>query len=405
MSSSRTFDPGLSDSVAVLPGVPALWSFSSLSAIESCPRRYVLSRATYPDLWDRSGYPDLPSAAALFGDVVHDSLEMIVRALVDHGCSSASSREAIAVLRKLGGYSEVASSMLAKRLTRLEVNPRLSGRVRERLRDQLEQRIPEAREEIQYYLHRMTMTPREVIGPGSGGRNQRYARGVGSHPEVTLQADDLRLWGRIDLLTVGQVDVDITDYKTGTAEDSHFDQLRFYAVLWHQDSVSNGGRTPLGTLTASYPSREVTIAAPNTEQLRTLMDELSSRVTTADRLVSADEPAARPGDQCTFCDVRPLCSAYWPTTPDPFIMKRGTWFDFEGTVVGRNGIKSWWLHDLSPREHRLLLRTTSAHDVFEPGQHLRLLGLRRDEDLDGDVAVAVLTQTSEAFVVTGASDY
>ena len=159
MSEPRTFDPGVSNSVAVLPDAPDVWSYSSLKAVETCPRRYVLSRSRYPDLWDRSGYPEVPSAAALFGDVVHDSLEVIVRALANHGCTSASGPEAIAVLKDLGGYSKVVKTMLAKRLTRLDGNPRLAAGGRERLQDQLEHRIPEAREEVQHYLHRMTLTP------------------------------------------------------------------------------------------------------------------------------------------------------------------------------------------------------------------------------------------------------
>lgn len=405
MSEPRSFDPGLSSSVAVLPDIPPLWSYSSLKAVEACPRRYVLSRAKYPDLWDRSGYPVVPSAAALFGDVVHDSLETIVRALTNHGCTSASGQEAVEVLRELGGYTEVAKSMLTRRLARLHDNPRLDRGGRERLQDQLEHRIPEAREEVQRYLHRMTLTPREDASPGVGAGSPRYSRGVGSHPEATLQADDLRLWGRIDLVTVGQVQVEITDYKTGIEDERHFDQLHFYAVLWDKDDVSNSSRTPLGTLTVSYPSRDVTIGAPSAEQLQTLVDALSTRVAAADELVVADEPPARPGDHCTSCAVRPLCTAYWVTTPDPSKLKRGTWFDFEGAVVGRNGVKSWWLNGLSPRENPLLLRTTSAHQVFESGQHLRLLGLRRDEDPDSDVAVAVVTPMSEVFVVTGESDY
>lgn len=407
MSDQRTFDPGIRGSVAVLPDAPALWSYSSLKAAETCPRRYVLSRATYADLWNHTGYPEVPSPAALFGDVVHDSLETIVRALAAQGCTSASGPEAISVLRELGGYSEVAKAMLAKRLARLDDNPRLAGCGRERLQDQLEHRIPEAREEVQHYLHRMTLVPRQSAGsgPNSRGASPRYARVVGSHPEATLQADELRAWGRIDLLTVGPVQVDITDYKTGAEDESHFDQLRFYAVLWDQDNVSNSSRTPLGTLTASYPNREVTIEAPDAAQVQTLAQQLRARVTTADELVHSDEPAARPGDHCAFCAVRPLCTAYWPTTPEPASLKRGSWFDFEGTVVERNGTKSWWLHDLGPRKGPLLLRTTSAHHAFEPGQRLRLLGLRRDEDPDSEVAVAVLAQTSEVFVVSGESDY
>ena len=94
------------------------------------------------------------------------------------------------------------------------------------------------REEVQHYLHRMALAPRTRSGSGSGGEGPRYTRSVGSHPEATLQADDLRLWGRVDLLTVGHAKVDITDYKTGAENESHLDQLRFYAVLWDQDTVT-----------------------------------------------------------------------------------------------------------------------------------------------------------------------
>lgn len=403
MSEPRIFDPGVRGSMAVLPGAPDLWSYSSLKAVETCPRRYVLARAQYSDIWDRAGYPEVPSVAALFGDVVHDSLETIVRALTNQGCTSASGQQAIAVLKELGGYSAVAKKALANRLKSLESNPRLAGERRQRLQDQLEQRIPEVREEVQHYLHRMALAPRTRSGSGSGGEGPRYTRSVGSHPEATLQADDLRLWGRVDLLTVGHAKVDITDYKTGAENESHLDQLRFYAVLWDQDTVSNTSRTPLGMLTAAYPNHEVTIDAPDTPQLQLLVEAFASRVAAADELVQSDEPAAQPGEQCAFCSVRPLCSAYWPTTPDPATLKRGSWFDFEGIVIERNGIKSWWLHDLRTK-NPLLLRTTSAHHSFEPGQRLRLLGLRRDEDPEDKGVVAVLTQTSETFFVSESCD-
>ena len=407
MSEARVFDPGVTASTAVLPDAPDLWSYSSLKAVEACPRRYVLSRANYADLWNRPGYPEVPNQTALFGEVVHDSLETIVRALAAQGCTSASGPDAVAVLRELGGYTEVAKAMLAKRLTRLEDNPRLARGGRQSLQDQLEHRIPEAREEIQQYLHRMKLVPREGVrsGSGSSGGGQRYARGAGSHPEATLQADGLRLWGRIDLLTVGTDHVDITDYKTGAEDESHLDQLRTYAVLWDRDSVSNPGGTPLGTLTASYPTRDVVIDAPDATQLQSLFDALATRITAADDLVCADEPVANLGDHCSFCSVRSICNAYWPTAPDPDGLKRGTWFDFEGIVVARNGIKSWWLHDSSPKKNALLLRTTSAHQTFEPGQRLRLLGLRRDEDPEDNASVAVLTRASEVFEVTAQGDF
>ena len=404
MSDQRIFDSGVSDSVAVLPDAPSQWSYSSLKAIETCPRRYVLSRAKYPNLWSGSGYPEVPNPAALFGDVVHDSLEKIIRALVNSGCTSASGPEAIAVLRELGGYSRVAKEMLANRLAKLDENPRLAGNRWVRLQDQLEHRIPEAREEVQHYLHRVTLTPKEGTESGSGGGEARYARCIGSHPEAELRADELRIWGRIDLLTVTLEGVDITDHKTGAENESHLDQLRFYAVLWDQDDISNVSRTPLRTLTASYPNHEVAIEAPDAAELQALVDGVGPRVAAADAMAVSVVPAAQVGEHCGFCSVRTLCSTYWQFRPDPAGLKDGDFFDFEGVVADQNGIKSWWLQGVGGYR-RLLLRTSSAHQEFESGQRLRLLGLVRDEDPETDAVVAVLTQNSEVFVVTGESDY
>ena len=407
MTKSRTFDPGVSCSAALLPDPPDLWSYSSLKAVESCPRRYVLGRSRYPDLWDRQGYPEVPNSAALFGDVVHDSLEAVVRALTVRGCTSARGSEAVEVLKELGGYSEIAKQMLARRLSLLHGNPRVSKGDRDRLTDVLEHRIPEAREEVQHYLHRMTFTPvrgrASSEGPSDG--SLRRARGVGSHPEATLQADELRLWGRIDLLDVGVERVHITDYKTGVEDDSHMDQLRFYSVLWEQDPISNEDKRPVGTLTASYPTRSVTIDAPDPAEMEELTNDLRTRVDEADALVLSAEPAAKTGEHCAFCSVRPLCSAYWRLQPDLANGKDGSWFDFEGTVVERNGLKSWWLRASGSSQTQLLLRTTSAHQEFEVGDRLRLLGLRRTEDPETDASVAVLTQRSEVFVVVEESDF
>ena len=44
----------------------------------------------------------IPALAALFGDVVHDALDTIVKALVAAGCESAQSPEAVTVLRPAG---------------------------------------------------------------------------------------------------------------------------------------------------------------------------------------------------------------------------------------------------------------------------------------------------------------
>jgi hypothetical protein len=118
-SHERIFDPGVAQSVASLPEPPDYWSYSTLKEIESCARSYALGHASYTDLWRDKGYPQQPHPAALFGDVVHDSLERIIEALAQAGCTSSNCAKATAVLRELGGYSAVAAKALAGRLARL----------------------------------------------------------------------------------------------------------------------------------------------------------------------------------------------------------------------------------------------------------------------------------------------
>ncbi|MBK6871226.1 MAG: PD-(D/E)XK nuclease family protein [Kineosporiaceae bacterium] len=117
------YETGVVSGRALLSDAPAMWSYSSLKDVEGCPRRYALSRADYPDLWEQHGYPRLPIPTAIRGDVVHSALEIIVKTLVNAGCTSTRSAEAVAVLRGLGGYTKVAEDVLAKQLARFDGNP------------------------------------------------------------------------------------------------------------------------------------------------------------------------------------------------------------------------------------------------------------------------------------------
>src|SRR6202040_642643 len=70
------------------PTAPGLWSYSSLGNAEGCPRRWMLSRADYGELWNGSGYPPHPALAALAGSVVHRCLELLLSGLQARGCTS-----------------------------------------------------------------------------------------------------------------------------------------------------------------------------------------------------------------------------------------------------------------------------------------------------------------------------
>ena len=69
LTEPKVLETGVVSGRALLRDAPAMWSYSSLKDVEGCPRRYALSRADYPDLWDQHGYPRLPIPAAIRGDV------------------------------------------------------------------------------------------------------------------------------------------------------------------------------------------------------------------------------------------------------------------------------------------------------------------------------------------------
>src|SRR5262249_52733328 len=161
-------------SAAILPEPPPHWSFSSLREIRTCPRRYALARASYPDLWNGRGYPRLPALAELFGKVVHDALDTIMKAVVAAGCEPVQSPEAVTVLRRLGGYTTVIERATENRLADLQGNPRLSDDFRQRIQRGLHERSAEARVRVQAYISKAAITPggkppagRTPAGPGA----------------------------------------------------------------------------------------------------------------------------------------------------------------------------------------------------------------------------------------------
>jgi len=414
MSEGRTeFDAGVEASRADLPARPDFWSYSSLKEIETCPRRYSLSRASYPDLWEGRGYPQVPAIAALFGDVVHTALDAIVTALVDAGCESPGAAGAADVLRELGGYTAVTERMLDERMAQLDANPRLDEDGRQRLNRDLHGRVAEARAQVQAYLSRAKL-PRGGSGKvsagmasGDSGGEPAFGRkpvGSGAHAETPLAAEELRLMGRVDLLTITEDRVDITDYKTGIEDPSHLDQLNLYALLWDLDRVVNPDRRPIAELTVAYPSRDVTISAPGESALRDLESSLKLRIASADEEIDTPVPRAAPSyEHCRFCQVRQLCDDYWSRmVPDPATLADGTWFDYQGVVGLQNGARSWWMLREGSGQKQLLLRTTATAPALSIGLRIRALGLRLDEDPEVDATVAVMTGWSEVFFLTAA---
>lgn len=387
------------------PATPERWSYSSLEDIEACPRRWMLSRAQYPQISEESGYPALPHPAAVLGEVVHLSLEVLIKALVKAGCSATRGAEAVAVYRALGGYTSVVERAVEVRLKRLDGLPGVTPERLRRLRTSLTDRVPEARVRVQSILGRTSLPERvepamERAGALSDGapKPRGPLRG-GAFPEAKLIADDLRLEGRVDLLNVDEAGAHVVDFKTGAENEAHFDQVRIYALLWDLDTVANPGHRPTIELRVAYPARDYVVPGPDEPELRVLEAATAARIASADDAV-CDDPEARPSvDNCQFCQVRHLCETYWARmSPAPDAAKVGEWFDLEGVVTRPNGSRSWFVLPTSGKAE-VLLRTPAESSPVKVGQRVRVLGVRRDEEPDSEVLVTTMTTQSDLYLL------
>lgn len=190
----------------------------------------MLSHADYGELWDGRGYPPRPALPALTGSVVHRCLELLLAALQARGCRSIADPRAVEAIRELGGFSELVASVTAEQLEALQQNPRAIDS-RAVLAKQLAKELPHIRERVQMAISRAQLSP-----GARGGDARPHAAGgsgttEGSHGELELRAEDLRLMGVADLVTVDGDGCTITDYKTGEPSEHHAEQVRLYALL------------------------------------------------------------------------------------------------------------------------------------------------------------------------------
>ncbi len=401
------FDTPVEGVVGSWPQLPSMWSHSSLLQAERCPRQWMLERARYPVIWDRSGYPRRPQPAALAGQVVHDALERIVKAMVASGCEDLQGTDAVQVLRGLGGYGEIVKDAIDACLDALRDNPRATQQM-DALARQLRTRGPELRLTIQSVLSRLSLSVRPAGGRSTGSAPQTRGRlNEGTYAEWDLRAPELRLMGRVDLLIVTDSGCEIVDYKSGEAGDDHAAQVELYALLWHWDLVQNPDRTRASRLMVAYPTHEVEFEPPGEVALQTLRVDTEARIDAVEIALDMRPPSAVPSPAaCRHCSVRQLCDDYWTSEAareGPSLV-RGVedadrhFFDVEVTVLRRNGPSSWWVAEHfpgSPAVEEVLLRTVGDQEAWDVGTVLRLLAVAESRDEDNGRRLLTLTTASE----------
>ncbi len=398
------------------PEAPAWMSYSTLSYLEACPRRWALSTAAYPSVWEESGYPRPPQQAALEGTVVHLSLQKITRALVERRCPSLIDESAILALRELGGYTAVVVGSLQLALQPYERNPRAAPLL-EGIHRRLSAKVPEFRARVQRLLTRIRPAERRAGGlepavnhPGVESRSQLVH---GSYAEVEIRAIELGWRGFADLLTLSSTECEIRDFKTGVPKEEHVFQIRTYALLWARDRALNPTGRLADRLVLSYDESDTDVPAPDEGEIRQLENELRRRTAGAFTNLQDDPPEARPSPQnCEHCHVRHLCEEYWHLHARQRATNESAnsgFRDVQIGLTGQHGPSSWdgviqSGPDLKVGEP-ILLRTTNLQFELKSGQRVRLLNVHirvPDEDSIEEqppAFVATMGANSEAFLL------
>jgi CRISPR/Cas system-associated exonuclease Cas4 (RecB family) len=291
-----------------------MMSISVLGAIEKCPRQWALSRATYPQIWDRPGYPNYPYFGAIEGLVVHQSLETIVRSIITEGCRSISDPKVTSVLKSLGGFTLIIEKSIESVLSSYKANPRAYD-VLDQIEKQLVNRTDTIRTNLQSLLGKITVLEDGRDAKNRNGASVASTRGellYGSHPECELISHELHWKGFVDLLVLSKESCQLFDYKTGDPKEEHEDQVRFYALLWWRERELNPHSGLATDLVLVYPNETRRIDALDEKMLVEFEESMLGRMSDVIESISDAPPDTRINvEHCSFCHVRQLCDAYW----------------------------------------------------------------------------------------------
>ena len=400
---------------AAWPKAPSWMSFSTLSELETCPRRWALNHAYYPNVWDGRGYPQPLRFALLEGRIVHLSLQRIIQALVERGCKSLFDETAISAMRELGGFTQTVAGSLETVLKSFETNPRTTL-VLEEIRHNFTARIPHIRTEVQKLLSRVQFNERSVA---RASKSVRSVKGIsrpylsrGSYSEVEIRADELHWRGFADLITLYSSTCEIRDFKTGEPKPEHEFQLRVYAALWALDRELNPTGRLANRLVLSYDTGDLEVSVPSDEEVRSIEDDLRLRSQKAIAKLGSSPPQANVSQEnCGYCPVRQLCDEYWRWMS--CMMPRckqanGEFCDVQAKLLNQHGPSSWntrvevggFLQVNEP----MLLRIRNVPFELQAGQRVRLLNVHikvLDENLTNErrQLVATMSKTSEVFLM------
>ncbi len=234
--------------------MPARFSFSALESVRACPRRFQLLRSAWGDY---QTFPQRVHPKALEGQIVHDAIDRLMRALVARGGPAIGSPQFREVARTIGFWAHFATEV-----------ERVNAEIRRRPFVSLSHLVTTRPEDLANQAIRLF---REQYRPGRGGHMTRSGDGrladhrsgseaadepagtasvppatplsdeqthdlgalldrVGTLSEVCVAHPTLAFHGVMDLVVKDGDATTHIDIKTGVQTENHLRQLRVYAL-------------------------------------------------------------------------------------------------------------------------------------------------------------------------------
>ncbi len=396
---------------------PERMSASTLKEIESCPRKYALRRAAYPKIWNGFGYPSKPTLKGLEGIIVHSSIEQIVKALKHADCPSISDEIFVKTMRSLNGYSGVLENQLEKISNELIANPRLNYKGSQIIYN-LKDSFPLLREQLQGQISKLTFENEAKTTNYSNFDNSIHSLSNGIHSEVELNAPDLGWYGKVDYLHLSADKCEIADFKTGERKPEHIFQINIYNMLWILDKKQNPNSVPITRLTLSYKNGDLEIPPLVDYEVEDFIAEVKQRTSSAKSQILQLTPEAKPSvDNCKYCFVRQLCTAYWTQDTQNFLeeeslrltAQKKNYIDIEIQLENSIAEHLWYAKTLicgniAPQT-QLLVRFAPSNLQFpvelKSGLQLRLLDVSLLQQKDEELSVQTVSANwqSEIFII------
>lgn len=398
------------------PSLPDWMSFSTINAIEACPRQWALKNANYDDVWQEKGYPTITSMPALEGIVIHRSIKAILNTLVFDVNDDTGEERIVRILIQMGGFSAILEKNIDDVMSMTAGNPR-NCTINESTRIHLITKIPELRIKLQKEINHITPFYNWANHCRVMTLDSNQPKGelrFGTYSELPVEAQDIHWRGVVDMLVLTESFCEIREFKTGVHQESHEAQLHIYALLWLRDKKRNPRGRPADRLTLVYSDKVKSVPVLDINDMKLLASNLEERRSHLCTIMNTIPPNATPStEKCSICQVRQLCDEYWPWLSQHIetdVTTELSYQDFQVQLLSPRGDSCW----LCKVEYacccfigtHIILDTERAKVTLGDGMRLRLLNIQVSttpctERLSGTNQnyTANITRYSELFVM------